>query len=109
MKKYECLVKRGGVTEKIIRYFTNSECAHVWLELEGYRVICIKELTMNGNNEGAIMEELIRKIEMILIETGQHDLKFKLGEIIKYSPTEVGEILRKHKDELRQSIGRKSK
>lgn len=57
---------------------------------------------------GAIMEELIRKIEMILIETGQHDLKFKLGEIIKYSPTEVGEILREHKDELRQSIGRKS-
>lgn len=52
------------------------------------------------------MEELIRKIELILIETGQHDLKFKLGEIIKYSPTEVGEILRKHKDELRQSIWR---
>ena len=50
---------------------------------------------------GTIMEELIRKIELILIETGQHDLKFKLGEIIKYSPKEVGEILRKHKDELR--------
>lgn len=48
------------------------------------------------------MEELIRKIELILIETGQHDLKFRLGEIIKYSPKEVGEILRKHKDELRQ-------
>lgn len=44
MKKYECLVKRGTVTEKIIRYFTNSEYAYVWLELEGYRVICIKEL-----------------------------------------------------------------
>lgn len=44
------------------------------------------------------------KIELILIETGQHDLKFKLGEIIKYSPKEVGEILRKHKDELRQMV-----
>ena len=50
------------------------------------------------------MEELIRKIELILIETGQHDLKFKLGEIIKYNPKEVGEILRKHKDELRQRV-----
>ena len=50
------------------------------------------------------MEELIRKIELILIETGQHDLKFRLGEIIKYSPKEVGEILRKHKDELRQMV-----
>ena len=48
------------------------------------------------------MEELIRKIELILIETGQHDSKFKLGDFIKYSPYEVAEILRKHKDELRQ-------
>ncbi len=106
MKKFECLAKRDGTTKKFIRYFSDSEHAFAWLELEGYRVICIKELTLNGNNEGAIMEELIRKIELILIESGQHDLKFKLGEIIKYSPKEVGEILRKHKDELRQSIWR---
>ena len=46
------------------------------------------------------MEELIRKIELLLIETGQHDPKFRLGEFIKYSPCEVAEILRKHKDEL---------
>ena len=45
MKKYECLVKRGKVTEKIIRYFTNSEHAFAWLELEGYRVFSIKELS----------------------------------------------------------------
>ena len=45
-------------------------------------------------------EELIRKIELILIETGQNDKKFKLGEIIKYSPREVADILRKHKDEI---------
>lgn len=44
MKKYECFVKRGTSTEKIIRYFTNSEYAYAWLELEGYRVFCIKEL-----------------------------------------------------------------
>lgn len=45
-------------------------------------------------------EELIHKIELILIETGQHDKKFKLGEIIKYSPCEVADILRKYKNEL---------
>ena len=46
------------------------------------------------------MEKLIRKIELILIETGQHDFQFKLGEIIKYSPAEVSDILRKNKDKL---------
>lgn len=49
------------------------------------------------------MEELIRKIELILIETGQHDTKkFKLGETIRYSPYEVREILMDHIDELKQ-------
>ena len=46
------------------------------------------------------MDELIRAIELILIYEGQHDLKFKLGETIKYAPYEIAEILRKHADEL---------
>ena len=51
------------------------------------------------------MEGLIRKIELILIETGQDDKKkFKLGEIIKYAPYEVAEILRQHIDELYSSL-----
>lgn len=48
-----------------------------------------------------IMEELIRTIELILIETGQNDTKkFRLGEIIRYTPYEVAEILRVHADEI---------
>ena len=51
------------------------------------------------------MEELIRTIEMILIETGQHDKdKFKLGEIIRYAPYEVAEILKEHIEELRNAL-----
>lgn len=51
------------------------------------------------------MEELIRAIEMILIETGQHDKdKFKLGEIIRYTPYEVAEILKEHIEELRNVL-----
>ena len=46
------------------------------------------------------MEELIRKIELILINEGQHDTRFKLGDFIKYTPYEVKEILLKHKDQL---------
>lgn len=46
------------------------------------------------------MEELIRKIELILIVEGQHDLRFRLGDIIKYNPHEVAEILRKHANGL---------
>ena len=45
MKKYECVVKRGKTVEKIVRYFTSSEQAFAWLELEGYQVFSIKELT----------------------------------------------------------------
>lgn len=47
------------------------------------------------------MEELIRKIELILILEGQHDRRFKLGEVIKYAPHEVADILRKHADDLK--------
>lgn len=51
------------------------------------------------------MEELIRKIELILIETGQHDKKkFKLGEVIRYTPYEISEILKKHADDLRNAL-----
>lgn len=50
------------------------------------------------------MNNLIRKIELILIETGQHDKKFRLGEIIKYSPYEVAEILREHAEELQDCL-----
>ncbi len=47
------------------------------------------------------INELIRKIELILIEEGQRDKeKFKLGEAIKYAPYEVVEILEKHIDKL---------
>ena len=31
----------------------------------------------------------------ILVEHGQHDLKFKLGETIKYSPSDIYKILKR--------------
>ena len=46
------------------------------------------------------IETLIDKVHGILVEEGQHDPKFKLGEIIKYAPHEVRDILLKHKNEL---------
>ncbi len=51
------------------------------------------------------MEELIRRIELILIETGQKDKsRFELGEIIKYAPYEVAEILKTHIEELQELL-----
>lgn len=41
---YECIVKRDGVISKIIRAFTSIQYAFAWLELEGYKIISIKEL-----------------------------------------------------------------
>lgn len=39
--------------------------------------------------------EDIEEIRNLLIEHGQHDMRFSFGETIKYSPTEVEDILRK--------------
>lgn len=44
MIRFECLVTRNRITEKIIRFFTSQECAFAWLELEGYKVLSIKQL-----------------------------------------------------------------
>lgn len=45
-------------------------------------------------------EKLIYKIEAILVTEGQGNARFKLGELIKYTPSEVANLLRKHADEL---------
>lgn len=45
MKKFECIVRLRSETKKIIRYFSDSEHAFVWLQLEGYKVINVKELS----------------------------------------------------------------
>lgn len=48
-------------------------------------------------------DNLIRKIEFTLIDEGQRDFKkFKLGEFIKYTPSEVASILQKHKEIFQQ-------
>ena len=39
------------------------------------------------------------EVEDILIEVGQHDRQFKLGEIIKYSPNDVRKILERHESD----------
>lgn len=43
---------------------------------------------------------LAEKIYWILIEEGQHNLNFKLGEKIRNTPEEVRDIIKKHIDEL---------
>ena len=39
------------------------------------------------------------EVEGILIEVGQHDKQFKLGEIIKYSPSDVRKILERYESD----------
>ena len=45
---FECIVTQklsyGQVTKKIIRWFSNSEHAFAWLELEGCKVHFIKQI-----------------------------------------------------------------
>ena len=47
-----------------------------------------------------LTEELIDKIESILVEHGQHDPQFKLGEWIKYTPHDVSNILREEMEKM---------
>lgn len=49
-------------------------------------------------------DELIEEIHLILIEEGQHDERFGWGDTIRYKPSEVCEILWKHKDELAKRV-----
>lgn len=46
------------------------------------------------------IDNLLDKIESILVEVGQSDPQFKLGDWITYKPYEVRKILEQHKDEL---------
>lgn len=41
------------------------------------------------------------RVRNILIEEGQKDRRFHLGDTIKYDPVEVCEILKKHEEELK--------
>lgn len=69
---------------------------------------CLKEIgTENsslhsGNWFCADFKEknLAEKIFWILIKEGQHNVSFPLGSIIKYTPEEVRDIMRKHGNEL---------
>lgn len=40
-------------------------------------------------------EQVANRVGRILVDAGQADRKFKWGETIRYSPTEVVEIIRK--------------
>lgn len=53
-----------------------------------------------GTDKRMTAEEIAKAVELILIEEGQHDKRFKLGEWIKYTPYEVRELILKHKDKL---------
>lgn len=46
------------------------------------------------------IDNLLDKIESILVEVGHSDPQFKLGDWITYKPYEVRKILEQHKDEL---------
>ena len=51
------------------------------------------------------IDDLIERIESILVEVGQSDPQFKLGDWITYKPHEVRKILEQHKDELEEERG----
>ena len=47
--KFECIVVDRGVYKKFIRYYDSVELAFAWLELEGYKVISLRELPEKFN------------------------------------------------------------
>ena len=63
-----------------------------------YIVSLVKDIYRTGFKRGVERCKEMKgftpdEIEMILIEYGQHDRQFRLGETIKYSPSEVRGIL----------------
>ena len=78
-------------TEAIAVYSGNKLAEHV-----SKNVVLCKHYNLckriHDKNVKNVQEE-IDEIYDILLEHGQHDHNFKLGETIKYSPSEVREIL----------------
>lgn len=78
-------------TEELAVYSGNKLAEHV-----SKNVVLCKHYNLckriHDKSVKSVQEE-IDEIYNILLEYGQHDHVFKLGETIKYSPSEVREIL----------------
>ena len=67
-------------------------------------IVWAKRIYMMGFNRGVSRCKEMKgftpdEVEGILIEVGQRDRQFKLGEIIKYSPNDVREILERYESD----------
>ena len=68
-------------------------------DLDGYSSRLWKAAYERGKQ--AKHDDIIYKIVNCVVETGQNDTnKFKLGETIRYSPSELLNILKAHKAEI---------
>lgn len=47
------------------------------------------------------IDHFIEKVYDILLDEGQNDDKFEWGEVIKFKPSEVREVLFRRKDEFK--------
>ena len=70
-------------------------------DAEGIRFIVVRlYIKVTEVNQMDKNKDLAEKIYWILIEEGQHNLKFPLGSIITNTPDEVRDIIRKHIKDL---------
>ena len=86
-------ISEANVHEKELK---NLRAANIITEDEYVRYI-------SNLNQQCIPDyyDLCMEIRNILIETAQRDYKkFSLGDTIKYTPSEVAEILEKYKEQL---------
>lgn len=72
----------------------NGKLGDVVGDAMGGLVQVYDELGSNEQVKNITTEQAICKIVGEIIEHGQHDRQFKLGEIIKYAPDDVGKILK---------------
>ena len=72
----------------------NGKLGDVVGDAMGGLVQVYDELEKTATEQNITTEQAICKIVGEIIEHGQHDRQFKLGETIKYAPDDIGKILK---------------
>lgn len=88
---------------KMLQEIATTRISHQTTCLYGNeaKILVIDEMDCYGNEVRCMdKNDLAEKIYRILIEEGQHNLNFKLGETIRNTPAEVRDIIRSHIDKL---------
>lgn len=88
---------KDGRARKEVRY--HLQIIHTWAAVYkkygGIRPECCEDIEKWAMDAIEMLDSLYspQEVREAMLETGHHELQFRLGDFIRYSPSEVQEIL----------------